>query len=126
MLNTSKQRILRMKAAFAARVNLVTQVAEVANFSCWSKKLRIGTVAHEKIVSLQCFERCQSAPNKVIRKNSCGYFLFFRTYFLFLQGSALITTYKFCETIYLMVVTLQVVAGGKKCCFKRQILPVTA
>ena len=23
------------KAAFAARVNLVTQVAEVANFSCW-------------------------------------------------------------------------------------------
>ena len=26
-----------------ARVNLVTQVAEVANFSCWSKKLNIGT-----------------------------------------------------------------------------------
>ena len=37
-----------MKAAFAARVNLVTQVAEVANFSCWSKKLRIGTEAHKK------------------------------------------------------------------------------
>ena len=60
-----------MKAAFAARVNLVTQVAEVMNFSCWPKKLRIGTVAHEKIVSLQCFERSQSAPNKVIRENSC-------------------------------------------------------
>ena len=66
-----------MKAAFATRVNLVTQVAEVANISCWSKKLRIGTVAHEKIVSLQCFERSQSAPNKVIRENSCVYFLFF-------------------------------------------------
>ena len=50
-----------MKAAFAARVNLVTKVAEVANFSRWSKKLRIGTKAHEKIVTLQCFERCQSA-----------------------------------------------------------------
>ena len=47
-----------MKAAFAARINLVTQVA---NFSYWSKKLRIGTEAHEKIVSLQCFERYQSA-----------------------------------------------------------------
>ena len=81
-----------MKAAFATRVNLVTQVAEVANISCWSKKLRIGTVAHEKIVSLQCFERSQSAPNKVIRENSCVYFLFFHIYFLFLQGSAWITT----------------------------------
>ena len=108
-----------MKAAFAARVNLVTQVAEVANFSCWSKKLRIGTVAHEKIVSLQCFERCQSAPNKVIRENSCVYFLFLRIYFLFLQGSAWITTCIFFETIYFILVTLQVVAGGKKCCFKR-------
>ena len=27
---------------------------------------------------------------------------------------------------YLILVTLQVVAGGKKCCFKWQILPVTA
>ena len=63
-----------MKAAFAARVNLVTQVAEVANFSCRSKKLRIGTEAREKIVSLQCFERCQLAPNKVITENSCVYF----------------------------------------------------
>ena len=50
-----------MKAAFAARINLVTKVAEVANFSYWSKKLRTGTEAHEKIVILQCFERCQSA-----------------------------------------------------------------
>ena len=50
-----------MKAAFAARVYLATQVAEVVNFSCWSKKLSIGTEAREKIVSLQCFESCQSA-----------------------------------------------------------------
>ena len=27
--------------AFAARVNLVTQVVEVANFSCWLRKSRI-------------------------------------------------------------------------------------
>ena len=38
-----------MKAAYiAARVNLVTQVAEVANFSCWSRKFRIGAEAQEK------------------------------------------------------------------------------
>ena len=30
-----------MKAAFAARVNLVTQVKEVVNFSCWSRKSTI-------------------------------------------------------------------------------------
>ena len=107
ILNTSKQRILRMKAAFAARVNLVTQVAEAANFSCWWKKLGIGTVAHKKIASLQCFERCQSAPNKVIRENSCAYFLFFSIYFLFSRGSAWITTCIFFETIYLIWVTLQ-------------------
>ena len=79
-----------MKGAFAARVNLVTQVAEVANFSCCSKMLRIGTEVHQKNVSLQRFERCQS--NKVIRENSCVYFLFFRIYFLFLWGSAWVTT----------------------------------
>ena len=44
-----------MKAAFVARVSLVTQVAEVANFSCWSRKSRIGKEAHEKIVSPQYF-----------------------------------------------------------------------
>ena len=107
-----------MKAAFAARVNLVTQVAEVANFSCWSKKLRIGTVAHEKIVSLQCFEMCQSAPNKVIRGNSCVYFLFFRIYFLFLQGSAWITTCIFFDNLFNFSNTSKG-SGGKKCCFKR-------
>ena len=31
------------EGCLAARVNLLTQVAEVANFSCWLKKLRIGT-----------------------------------------------------------------------------------
>ena len=68
-----------MKAAFAARVNLVTQVMEVVNFSCWSRKSRIGTEAHAKIVSLQCFKMYQSAfkINKVIKENSCVYFLFF-------------------------------------------------
>ena len=88
-----------MKAAFAARDNLVTQVAEVANFSCWSKKLRIGTVAHEKIVSLQCFERCQSAPNKVIGENSCVLFVF--PYLLpFLEGIGLDHNLHIFETIY--------------------------
>ena len=47
-----------MKAAFAARVNLVTQVV---NFSCWSRKSRIGTEAHAKIVRLQRLKMYQSA-----------------------------------------------------------------
>ena len=40
---------------------LVTQVVKVANFSYWSRKSRIGTEAQGKIVSLQCFEKYQSA-----------------------------------------------------------------
>ena len=59
---TSKQRTAQMKAAFAARVNLVTRVVEVANVSCWLRMSGIETEAYEKIiVSLQCFERNQSA-----------------------------------------------------------------
>ena len=48
-----------MKAAFTARVNLVTQIMEVTYFSCWSRKSRIKTETHEKIVSPQCFEMYQ-------------------------------------------------------------------
>ena len=47
-----------MKAAFSARVNLVTQVMEVTYFSCWSRKSRIEHETHEKIISLQYFEMC--------------------------------------------------------------------
>ena len=43
------------------RLNLVTQVAEAASLSYWSRKSRIVTEAHGKIVSLQCFEEYQSA-----------------------------------------------------------------
>ena len=50
-----------MKAAFAARVNLLTQVAEAANFSYWSRTSRIEREAGKNIVSLQCFGRYQSA-----------------------------------------------------------------
>ena len=46
----SNQIILRMKAAFAARVNLATKVVEVVNFSCLSRKSRFGTEADEKII----------------------------------------------------------------------------
>ena len=64
------------------------------------EKSRIGTDAHEKIVSLQCFERNQS----VVRENSCEYFLFFHIYFLFLLGSAWITTCVVFKTTYLILV----------------------
>ena len=43
-LNVSR---LRRPGAIRAQP-LVTQVAEVVNFSYWSKKLRIGTEAHNK------------------------------------------------------------------------------
>ena len=81
-----------MKGAFAARVNLVTQVAEVANFSCCSKMLRIGTEAHQKMLACSALKGASQHLNKVIRENSCVYFLFFRIYFLFLWGSAWVTT----------------------------------
>ena len=42
-----------IKAAFATRINLVTQVTEAANFSCWSRKSKIGLEAHKKFFSLQ-------------------------------------------------------------------------
>ena len=42
-----------MKAAFAARFNLVTHVIEVAKFPCWLRKSRIMTEAH-KIKLLAC------------------------------------------------------------------------
>ena len=47
-----------MKAAFAARVNLVRQVTEVANYPCWLIKSTTGTEA-QKYVNLQYFERYQ-------------------------------------------------------------------
>ena len=89
---TSKQRILRTKSAFASRVNLVTNVKEVMNFPCWSRKSRIGTEAHKKCLACIALKGTSQHLNKVIRENSRVYFLFFCIYFLFLWGSAWITT----------------------------------
>ena len=68
-----------MKAAFAARVNLVTQVEEVVNFSCWSRKSTIGTEAHGKIFLSACRASKGTSQhlNKVIRENSCAYLFVF-------------------------------------------------
>ena len=70
-----------MKAAFAARFNLVTYVTEVAKFPCWLRKSRTMTEAH-KIKLLGCSTSkgtCTSQHdlNKVLRDSSCVYFLFF-------------------------------------------------
>ena len=118
ILNTSTQRILWMKTAFAARVNLVTQVVEIANFSCWLRKSEKPT---KKLLACAASKAASQHlhVNKVIRESSCVYLFLFRIYFLFLWGSAWITTCIFLETTYLILATLQVVAGGKKCCFKR-------
>ena len=103
ILNTSKQRILRMKAAFAAKVNLIKQVTEILNFSCQSRKSIIGTEAHENIVSLQC----------LTQRNSSVYF-FFPVFTSFSCEDRLGSQYVFYETTYLILVKLQAVAGGKK------------
>ena len=117
---TSKQRIFRTKSAFATRANLVTKVVEVVNFPCWVRKSRIRTEAHKKLLACSVSKGTGSQNlNKVIRENSCVYFLFFCIYLLFLWGSAWITTCVFCETAYLILITLQAVAAIKKCCFKR-------
>ena len=106
-----------MKAAFAARVNLVTQVAESANFSSWLRKSEKPT---KKLLAFSALKGASQHlhVSKVIRESSCVYLFFFRFYFLFLWGSASMTTCIFLETTYLILATLQMVAGGKKCCFK--------
>ena len=93
---TSKQRILWTKSAFAARVNLVTKVVEVANFPCWVRKSRIRIEAHKKLLACSVSKVTGSQHlNKVIRENSCVYFLFFCIYFHSLCESAWIITYVF-------------------------------
>ena len=69
-----------MKAAFAARVNLATQVEEVVNFSCWSRKSRIGTEAHGKLSACRASKGTSQRLNKVIRENSCVYLFVFSVF----------------------------------------------
>ena len=97
---TSKQRILRTESAFATRANLVTKVVEVVNFPCWVRKSRIRTEAHKKLLACSVSKGTGSQNlNKVIRENSCVYFLFFCIYFLFFWESAWITTYVFLKQL---------------------------
>ena len=110
ILNTSEQWISWMKAAFTARVNLLTQVMEVAYFSCWSRKSRkLRQKPTKKLLACSALKCTSKHLNKVIRVNSCLYFLFFHIYFLFSWASAWITNCVFFETTYLILVTLQVV-----------------
>ena len=71
-----------MKAAFAARVNLVTQVEEVVNFSCWSRKSTIilGQKPTEKLSACRASKGTSQHLNKVIRENSCAYLFVFSTF----------------------------------------------
>ena len=108
-----------MKAAFAARINLVTKVAEVANFSTGRKSLELGQKPTKKSLACSALKGASQHLNKVIRESKYGKTKSVHSYFLFLRGSAWITTCIFFESIYLILVTLQEVAGGKKCCFKR-------
>jgi len=91
ILITSKQRILWMKAAFASRVNLVTQVAEVADLSCWSRKSRIVTEAHKKLFACSALKGTSQHLNKVLIDKSYVHFLFI-PYFFSCEGLACITT----------------------------------
>ena len=74
ILNTSKQRILWIEAAFATGVNLITQVVEVANLSCWLKKSRIGRESYETLLACSAWKGTSRHLNRVIRDSSCGYF----------------------------------------------------
>ena len=71
-----------MKAVVAARVNLVTQVAEVARFSCWSRKSRniLGQKPTNKLLDCIASKGTSQPLIKVIRENSYVSFLFFRIY----------------------------------------------
>ena len=102
-----------------ARVNLVTQVAEAANFPAGQKSLELGHKPTKKSLFCSALKGASQHLNKVIRESKYGKTKSIHSYFLFLRGSAWITTCIFFETIYLILVRLQEVAGGKKCCFKR-------
>ena len=109
-----------MKAAFAARINLVTKVAEVARtFPTGRKSLELGQKPTKKSLACSALKGASRHLNKVIRESKYGKTKSIQSYFLFLRGSAWITTCIFFQTIYLILVTLQEVAGGKKCCCKR-------
>ena len=54
-----------MKAAFDARVNLITQVA---NFSC----LELGQKPRKKSLACSALKGANQHLNKVIRENSCN------------------------------------------------------
>ena len=71
-----------MKAGFATRVNLVTQVVEVANLSCWLKKSRIGRETYKKLLACSASKGTSQHLNKVIRDSSCGYFDIFVGHFV--------------------------------------------
>ena len=62
-----------MKAAFATRVNLVTQVVEVTYLSCQLRKSRIGREVYEKLLACSASKGTIQDLNKLIRDNSCGY-----------------------------------------------------
>ena len=62
-----------------------------------------------------------------IKINTLYTFFYFSKYsFTFLGESDWITACVFFKTNYFILVILQAVAGGNKCCFRQSILPVTA
>ena len=101
-----KTKNLWMKAAFATRVNWVTQVAEVANFPAGQESLELGQRPMKRLLASSALKGTIQHLNKVIREKSCVYFLIFRIYFLFLWGSAWITTCVFFETTYMSLILL--------------------
>ena len=61
-----------MKAAFAAKVNLVIQAAEVVNFFCWLREsLELGQKPTQKLLACSALKGASQHLNNVIRENSC-------------------------------------------------------
>ena len=65
-----------MKAAFAARANLVTQVEEVVNF----RILELGQKPTQKLSACRASKGTGQHLNKVIRENSCVYLFVFSVF----------------------------------------------
>ena len=88
-------------------------------FPACRKSLELAHKPTKKSLFCSALKGASQHLNKVIRESKYGKTKSIHSYFLFLRGSAWITTCIFFETIYLILVRLQEVAGGKKCCFKR-------
>ena len=110
-VNSSKQRILQMKAALPLGSIQQHKSRKSQTLAAGRKSLELGHKPTKKSLSCSALKEASQHLNIVIRKSKYGKTKSIQSYFLFLRGSAWITICIFFETIYLILVILQEVAA---------------